>query len=150
LEIREPGLDHVADRDEPDHLAAFDHRDMAEAPCRHEFENTVGRIAPDAGYDAGGHQGLDPVAKTIGAAPPHFAHDIALGDDARHRAPVGRDHDRPDPPRRQKRRRLRHRGRRRQGDNSIVRLRFQDMTDKHGILPPVLERLRLSQLYVNN
>src|SRR5271156_3730345 len=92
LVFLDPALDDVADRDQADHLAILDHRQMPELAQRHHFHDAgdgVGLLATD---DLARHHGADGLLQHAGAALAQHPHDVTLGQDAFDTALAHRQH----------------------------------------------------------
>src|SRR5262245_16199923 len=94
----QPRLDDVADRDQAQQLAAMHHRQVAEAPVGHGLHDLVDRIVGIAGDDIARHHLARLELERPGAVRRGGANEIALRDDAHHRALVAQYQDRADAP----------------------------------------------------
>ncbi len=96
LDLRDVVLDHVADRDDADERAVFDHRQMAEAPGRHHGHDLIEGVALLAADDRARHALGDGPVQALRAVASQHADDVTLGHNAGDLAARAHDHHRAD------------------------------------------------------
>ena len=92
LVFPDPPFDDVADRNQADHLAIFDHRQMPELAQRHHLHDGGDGIRLTAADDLARHHRADGLVEHCGAALAEHAHDVALRQDAFDAALAHRQH----------------------------------------------------------